>query len=372
MFGGAHIRDILARGPEQEVQEDELMEVLPDEQIEAPGVAGSTLTLFMPASVIQLRAEYLKSIPEEILAAVEPYACRHWHLLNLISRCPGALDLVRSTPALAFALASLWAFRKPAPQQPLRSARALLRKHQSEIAAWLGFPGDRSTVRILRKLRPSECTIPNLLHLRDLFPLFPKALRHMQTLTSDSLHIMARSIGQYTLSDTYLAELGASLSPPWLNGETGLLRDVLWLRETIGEAGVFAIHSHNHLQRYHDHLVERVGRMDLKLLDPDPLPEPPFPGVATTGLHLEPLTTPSALIIEGRAQSNCVGAYAKRIRRGGLYIYQVLSPERATLAIARTRNNTWCISEIKAPGNSEVNDTTRWSVESWLGKLAVG
>lgn len=379
MLGGTHIRHMLAREPEQEDYEDEFMEVLPVEQNEALADAEPSMAHIQPDWVIArqteslaMRSEFLKSIPDEVLAAVAPYSSRHWHLLNLIARCPGAIDLVRATPALAFALASLWAFRNPAPRQPLRAARALLRKRQPEIAAWLGFPSDRSTMRVLRKLSPAECSIPNLLHLRDLLRVHPKPLRHMRMLGTASLHIMARAAGRCALSDTYLCELGASPKPAWLETEQGLIRDVLWMRETLGETGVFVIHSHAHLQRLHDHLVERVGRMDLKLLDTDPLPEPPFPRVTTGNLHLEPLTTPVALLIEGRAQSNCVGAYAKRIRRGGLYIYQVLAPERATLAIGRTRNGIWRISEIKAPGNAEVMESTRQSVESWLGELAVG
>jgi len=372
-LGGMHIRHVLAQDPEQAGNfMDGMLDgpyMPPDEAL---GGAEPIWALLQPAWVIELRSEFLKSIPEEILAAVAPYSSRHWHLLNLIARCPGALDLVRATPALAFALASLWAFRNPAPRQPLRAARALLHKRQPEIAAWLGFPSDRSTMRVLRKIPPGECSIPNLLHLRDQLAVHPKPLRHMRILGTASLHIMARAAGRYAVSDTYLCELGVSPQPIWLKSEPGLIRDVLWMRETLGETGSFVIHSHANLQRHHDHLVERVGRMDLKLLDPDPLPEPPFPGITTSDLHLEPLTTPAELLIEGRAQSNCVGAYAKRIRRGGLYVYRVLAPERATLAIARIRNDTWRISELKAPGNAEVMDSTRQSVESWLGKNAVG
>ena len=177
---------------------------------------------------------------------------------------------------------------------------------------------------------------------------------------------MACAAGRYVLSDVYLCELGSCPQPSWLETEQALIRDVLWMRETLGEAGIFVIHSHAHLQRHHDRLVERMGRMDLKLLDPDPFPEPPFPGIIASDLNLEPLKTPAELIIEGRAQSNCVGAYAKRIRRGGLYIYRVLAPERATLAIACTSKGTWRISELKAPENAGVMDWTRQSIESWL------
>ena len=370
--GGEHIRDIIAREPGYEEQEDDLIEAPRVQQNEAQEVTDTSAALRRYESALLLRSEYLKSIPEEVISAVAPYSSRHWHLLNLIARCPGALDLVRSTPALAFALASLWAFRSPSPCQPLRAARALLRKSQPQIAAWLGFPSDRSTMRVLRKIESAECTIPNLLHLRDQLRVHPKPLRHMRILGTESLHIMARATGRYAVSDAYLCELGADPEPFWLVNEQALIRDVLWMRESLGETGIFVIRSHAHLQRLHDHLIERVGRMDLKLLDADQLPEPPFPGVATTDLHLEPLTTPTALLIEGRAQSNCVGAYAKRIRRGGLCVYRVLAPERATLSIARIRNGTWRISELKAAANAEVMESTRRSVEAWLREPTVG
>lgn len=371
MHWGGHVRDLLLRDPAQdelaldmgpELYEELIADPVDQRLMESP----SHLAFMEPLWVTALKAEYLKPIPKDVLASVAPFSSRHWHLLNLVSRCPGALDLLRSTPALGFALASLWAFRQPAPRQPLRSARALLCKRQPAIASWLGFPSDRSTLRVLRKLSPAECTIPNLLHLRDLLTIQLKPLRHMRVLSTASIHIMACAAGRYVLSDAYLCELGACPQPSWLETEQSLIRDVLWMRETLGEAGIFVIHSHAHLQRQHDRLVERMGRMDLKLLDPDPFPEPSFPGIIASDLNLAPLRTPAELIIEGRAQSNCVGAYAKRIRRGGLYIYRVFAPERATLAIVRTNKGTWHISELKAPANAEVMDSTRQSIELWL------
>ena len=364
---GEHIRDIIAREPGYEEQEDDLIEAPRDQQNEAQEVTDTSATLRRYESQLLLRSEYLKSIPEEVISAVAPYSSRHWHLLNLIARCPGALDLIRSTPALAFALASLWAFRSPSPCQPLRAARALLRKSQPQIAAWLGFPSDRSTMRVLRKIEPVECTIPNLLHLRDLLLVHPKPLRHMRMLRTESLHIMARATDRYTVSDAYLCELGADPEPFWLVNEQALIRDVLWMRESLEETKTLTIHSHQYLRRAHDRLVERMGRIDLKILTTAPLPDPPFPSIHSDDLQLEPITEAIELIIEGRSQMNCVGAYAKRIRRGGLYVYRVLAPERATLAIARTRNDTWKISELKTSGNAEVMDSTRRRVEAWLG-----
>lgn len=99
MLGGMHIRDMLAREPGQEDHEVGFMEVLPGEQNEALAVAEPTMDRRQPTWVTERRSEFLKSIPEEVLAAVAPYSSRHWYLLNLIARCPGALDLIRATPA---------------------------------------------------------------------------------------------------------------------------------------------------------------------------------------------------------------------------------------------------------------------------------
>ena len=52
-----------------------------------------------------------------------------WQQVEALIRCgESALDLVRSNPALAYLVASNWVFHQPAVRQPLRSARALLRK----------------------------------------------------------------------------------------------------------------------------------------------------------------------------------------------------------------------------------------------------
>jgi len=138
----------------------------------------------------RLQAEYLSPIPEGILLAISRFANRHWHLLNLVARCPGAFDLVMDTPALALALSSLWVFRENPPSQPLRSARALLVKSQSDIAAWLGFPNAWSTVTILRKLPPEECTVLNLLNLRDRFGSHLETLQSLPRLTGSIIRLM--------------------------------------------------------------------------------------------------------------------------------------------------------------------------------------
>jgi hypothetical protein len=335
----------------------------PAEVVPEPGLAAKEARGRGP---VQHRMDYLQPIPTEVLALVGPFACRHWHLLNLIARCPGALDLARSNPALAFALASPWVFRRPAPKQPLRAARALLRRPQHEIAGWLGFPQSRSAVRILRKLPPDKCTVPNLLNLRRLCVTHSKPLRHIRRLGEETIRLLLMSDENFQPTGRYLAEVSAHPPPAWLCGEPQLVQDVLWLRDSVGETGPMPMLTHAHLLRIHDQLVERLGRMDLKKFDRLPLPEPPLPGHESENLRLEPLTTEIDLVEEGRIQRNCAGAYAPRVRQGGLFLYRVTAPERATLLIARVRMGEWRISELKAAENRPVSDETAAAIHNWL------
>ena len=78
-----------------------------------------------------------------------------------------------------------------------------------------------------------------------------------------------------------------------------------------------------------------------------------------------PLSTPAALQEEGKQQRNCVGVYATQVRRGKVYIYRVLEPERATLSII-IQNYEWCVSELKGRANCKVAPTTLLHVQKWL------
>jgi hypothetical protein len=47
-------------------------------------------------------------------------------------------------------------------------------------------------------------------------------------------------------------------------------------------------------------------------------------------------------------------------------VYRILEPERATLSIARQRNGSWVIGEIKAQANSPVKESTIHQITDWL------
>lgn len=58
-------------------------------------------------------------------------------------------------------------------------------------------------------------------------------------------------------------------------------------------------------------------------------PRPPIPSTQ----EIVALATAVDLFKEGRSMQHCAGTYAAAVRHGGIYFYQVLVPERATLRI---------------------------------------
>jgi hypothetical protein len=155
--------------------------------------------------------QFMAPAPPEVQVEIGRFRSRHWHMTALFARCPGALDLVRSTPALAFALASNWVFRATPPSQPMRSARRLVRLPQTEVCGWLGLPARRATVNALRKLRVAEISVVTLLNLRDALrdEEGARLLRHLPVLCEQSVAIARRPDARRHFSPRLLAEIPA-------------------------------------------------------------------------------------------------------------------------------------------------------------------
>lgn len=308
-------------------------------------------------------AEYLKSIPDEILTPVSRFQNRHWHLLNLVARCPGALDLMRSTPALALALSSPWVFRKNPPSRPLRAARSLVRKPQIEIAAWLGFPKAWSVIKILRKLPPEECTVLNLLRLRGLFETHLKVLQQLPSLNASIIRLLEGERDWYRISRVFLRQLVSQ--PDLLDRSLELLQVIQGMQARIRITRTIVLHSFKRLARLHEELTEMWVCLDHKALFAHQLPPPPLT-VTNPFVEVEPLRTNTDLFREGRTQKNCVRSYGRLIQRGVVHVYRLLAPERATLAVKLEPDGKWVLNQIKAYGNSEVSPTTLAAVLEWI------
>jgi hypothetical protein len=302
---------------------------------------------------------FLSSIPEAVRTELRRYSERRWHLLSLFARCPGAMDLSRSNPALLFALASNWAFHKPAVQWSVRAARGLINRKQRVILKWLGFPATESVRRLLAKISPNALTVLRLLWLREHLPdpACLALLKHLPRINDTVLRLVTSRRVRPHLTPRLLLDLcmieqekGSILFPP----QRTLLYDTLRMCEAVNwERCPVLFRSLEALKALHRDLGWRIAwvlRMR-KGVSYKRLPLPPFPGTE----WIRPLKTVEAIAREGWEQEHCAASYISRVAEGHQYLYCVLKPLRGTLAISRQAGTRrWYPSQFRQLANAPV------------------
>lgn len=176
-----------------------------------------------------------------------------------MARCPGADDLSRSNPALAYALASNWVFHRPAVTRPMRAARSLVGRAEPRILEWLGFPTSEPARRILAKIVPLSLSVEGLLYLRDALadPWTVRILSHLRRINQGALrlttdprlrpHVTFRLIEDVSRDNAHDRASGNGLQPFW-----GVLRAV----RRLGRADdPLRFLSWEHLISMHDEMV---------------------------------------------------------------------------------------------------------------------
>jgi hypothetical protein len=83
------------------------------------------------------------------------------------------------------------------------------------------------------------------------------------------------------------------------------------------------------------------------------------------GAVLIPLETREAIAREGWEQRNCISSYTAAADAGKVYLFKLLHPERATVAL-KIRKDRWSVSELKGPRNRPVRRDTRLLVDRVL------
>lgn len=330
-------------------------------------------------------ARWSQLIPLDVREQVNRYGERHWHLLSLAARCGNpAIDLMNSNPPLAWALASSWVFRDKPVQEPMRAARRLLGpgKSQCDILAWLGFPSSDSARKLIRKLRIASVNVNTLLSLRDAMrdPTARKFMAHLPELNSGVVRLLSDPELRPFCTANFLVDVlndtKKSGMPDDVIHHRGTedtyahaamtLRDCLTMLDfrDIDRATFRPIRSIVDLEERHEGLIlaqRHAYRFEGSIHEPLVLPPPPLIGTST----IEPLTTEDALGNEGDIMHHCIGSYGARIASGELAVYQVLAPERATVAIGR-KQGVWRIIEMRLACNKVPAKQTFSAVKKWL------
>lgn len=319
---------------------------------------------FLPASIgtdtmLCLR-RYLCAYPQDWVELLKGFHSPHsFHLLQFWAA--GGWEITRHYPLLGFA-ASL---RNPIELPTLAYMDAMT------LVTTLGFGGRHpsTALRILAKLPPEEVNMKTLRQFVNVLTS-PRALRQLACLdrvTSQCLSLLSEDTAPH-VGPELLIEASQTSSSRQISVR---LQDTVRLaRQLRARLPVFA--SAMHLYGVHVWLRQRQKRQQKGVHDW--VFRPPFAGLETRMLILEPIHTAIQAIVEGRRLDVCIGdpLMLERLRRGNLAAYRMHVPQRATVTIMKT-DIGWYLKEIALPGNQgEVDPRTRALVIEWLNEQQEG
>lgn len=277
---------------------------------------------------------------------------------------PDSRNLIESNPALALCITCARSWDTLRDRSP-DLIEYLLRTKRRHVCGLLGFPDTETMVRILAKITPEACSVPLLMKLRH--PLkhsgLTEILRHIPIIDEASLLLAAHWRWNQFGTVSLFQELAAKCVNGKFSEFLRLLNDAESM-ELRGQLPGRSPRSISELHSLHDRLVRKINDAPDDELDwmlALQFPPPPIPG----NEKIVPIDTPALLIEEGRKQHHCAVLRSFAVTMGETYLYRILEPERATLAIDRVADG-WCIGELRGACNAEVMGETARMVHEWL------
>jgi len=312
------------------------------------------------------------TLPDTVADAVEPFRNHQWHLIRFAYHIGDfAIDLLGSNPVLAFLLANHKVYSQMVSNpERVEKARGIAGLKQREILKRLKYPDTKAMVNLLKKLRPESVNPDSLEALRVCVvnDAVARQLARIETINAGVLGIVTNETLANVFNSRLLREVATTPKENYYPFAMRTLEEVCHMCR-VGrprrEPPVFS--SLKRLEAFHDEISESFVRISGKKLRYCKIPKPPIPGTET----IVPLTTPLKIQKEGTEQHNCVASYAPRVERGGVYVYKVLAPERATLETVRDAGGTWRMGQLRTHHNGPVSEATKRAVEAWLEADAV-
>ena len=190
-----------------------------------------------------------------------------------------------------------------------------------------------------------------------------KVLAHSSVIDPTILAVLTRPRLKNAAHSRFLAQLGSGEPLPVARDLIpGMFYDYFRMCRRLSRPEHPKFHSVDSFVAAHDEVAHRITEICATERRRLVFPAPPVPGTST----IVPIASAEDLYTEAREQRNCVASFAGAVAAGAFYIYRLLTPERATVALRRT-GRTWVLDEVAGPGNRPVSDAGHAEVASWLG-----
>jgi hypothetical protein len=311
------------------------------------------------------------------------FSTRRWHLLNLWIRVPEGRELFDDLPQLAWLLASSWNIKNKPVRKPLRSLRSLVKKPRSAILKWLDLPGGKGTVKLLRRISPSDFSPMIAYWLRE-------ALRDDQSrswlqnmegkIDGKMLYLLGRR-QPITFPIALSIHRDETAGPGFAALPVSLLyfhiRKMLRHMNREGEIrNLDRYSSRERLREWHDQLSRELNALPVrqnrtlsraweKVGNTMPPPLEPTDSMM-------PLGTPEALVEEGSFMSHCIATFSIDVARGEYYAYAIdYRGERATVGIY-SRQKKWKLDELRGKHNGRVSHSLENYIKEWIHEASTG
>jgi len=322
-------------------------------------------------------AAFRQTLPPDYAAALEGFTSHQWNLIQVLHERPVFLDLLRANPVLAWCVGNNDQFRKLYAKSSATRARWHMHEKQRELMEWLGFPGTESAVKLMKKIRleavrpASMCLLQSALQAKA---ATMKMLSQLDVINFGALYLACHGTVRDHATFRLLNEVARLPSELTDAPTAGMLIDTLNMWHQLGGPEKLpAFQTTRAISRQHDELVaifnrprppppQMRPRWTPKMLPTGHFPDPPLEGTA----GIVPIRTHQELVAESREQHNCAASQTSQIYQGRYYIYRVLEPERATLAIAQGGSGYWHEVELRIQHNQPVKPETLQFVRTWL------
>lgn len=322
---------------------------------------------FSPRNKNRAFAALRSTLPPEVAEVVQVFRSHQWNIIRFaFFQERLALDLLQSNPALAFILANHKGYSQmiSIPEQKDK-AQAIACLKQKELLKRLKYPGTKAMVNLTKKLRPESVTPDNLEALRVNLTdkTIAEHLSRMDIINAGVMGILGNAKVAGTYDHRLLREVATVKKENYYPFTMHTIEEVCYMcKNTRPRQHVPVFSSLKRLEEFHDEVSAAFVRVSAHKLRYCKIPKPPIPGTDT----ILPLNTALKIQKEGEHQHNCVGSYAPRVAQGGLYLYKVTAPERATLEIVRDAGGTWRMGELRRERNQDVRHDTVRAVEEWI------
>lgn len=309
-----------------------------------------------------------ESIPPDLLKLSELLPALQYQLLQAMQVSQEARELALSAPLL-FLLVVYQADRLAISAEAF--ARLVVQK-RTELLRFCGLPATASLKRLVGRIEVRPMLLDDFLFMHQSLQdaTFTEKLLHISCLNTHQLIALRYYAGPFWPG--FLAMLEPEM-------ELWQLRQIRRMAEDIGRLGATAVHvqginTYEDLQALHDRLVERRNRLlrarggeRRRLLveqyqeEFGDFPPPPFPGNDA----VVPLDSWEALVDEGEVMRHCVSGYGNVVGQRALFIYQVLKPQRLTMALMKT-GDRWLVSEVRGVCNSAASEEAMGVIKDWF------